>query len=108
MEIFWTILCAVGLPTAIVGSIVGLAFRRIEKRLDQEEAARKKREEARKEYELFQVKLLTAATALGKANAIALKNGKCNGETKAALAYLEQIKHERRDFLNEQGIDHLF
>ena len=104
----WTVLAAVGLPGAIVAAIVGMLVRRIEKKLDQEERERQKREEARKDYELFQVKMLTAATALGKANAIAIKNGKCNGETSAALEYLEEVKRDQRDFLISQGIDHLF
>lgn len=104
----WAIVAAVGLPGAVVSAVVGLLVRRIERRLDKEEEERQKREAARKEYELFQVKMLTAVAALGKANAIALKNGKCNGETSAALAYLEEVKHDRRDFLNEQGVDHLF
>lgn len=105
---FWAILAAVGLPGAIVAAVVGLFVRRFERRLDEEKEERQKREAARKEYELFQVKMLTAVAALGKANAIALKNGKCNGETSAALAYLEEVKHDRRDFLNAQGVDHLF
>lgn len=104
----WAILAAVGLPSAIVAAVVGLLVRRIEKRLDNEEKERQKREAARKDYELFQVKMLTAATALGKANAIAIKNGKCNGETSAALSYLEEVKHDHREFLLSQGIDHLF
>lgn len=108
MQMFWTILGATGLLSAAVGGIVGLFFHRIEKRMDKEEVARKEREEARRKYEMFQVKTLTAVTALSKANAIALKNGKCNGETKAALEYLETVKHEHREFLAEQGIDHLF
>lgn len=108
MAILWTILGATGLLSAVVGGIVGIFFRRMEKRLDREEAARKEREEARRKYEIFQVKTLTAVTALSKANAIALKNGKCNGETKAALEYLDKVKHEQREFLTEQGIDHLF
>ena len=104
----WTIVAAVGLPGAVVSAVVGLLIRRIEKRLDKEEKERQQREKARREYELFQVKMLTAATALGKANAIAIKNGKCNGETSAALAYLREVKHDQRDFLIAQGIDHLF
>ena len=108
METFWTILGATGLLGAVVGGVVGLFFRRIEKRMDREEKARKEREEARRKYEVFQVKTLTAVIALSKANAIALKNGKCNGETSAALTYLNTVKHEHREFLTEQGIDHLF
>lgn len=108
MEIIWTIIGATGLLSAVVGGIVGIFFRRIEKRMDKENEARQEREEARRKYEIFQVKTLTAVTALSKANAIALKNGKCNGETKAALEYLDKVKHEQREFLTEQGIDHLF
>ena len=108
MENVWTILGATGLLAAVVSSVVGLCFRRIEKRMDKEDKARQEREEARRKYEIFQVKTLTAVTALSKANAIALKNGKCNGETKAALEYLDKVKHEQREFLTEQGIDHLF
>lgn len=108
MGTVWTIIAAIGLPSAIVGAVVGLYIRRIEKRMDKAEEERRKREAARRQYEVFQVKTLTAVTALSKANAIALKNGKCNGETKAALEYLEEVKHDQRDFLTEQGIDHLF
>ena len=97
MAELWTILLAAGIPSAIFGFIL----RRIEKKMDKERAARRR-------YEAFLVKTQMATIALCKANAIALKNGKCNGETSAALRYLEQVKHEWRDFLNEQGIDHLF
>lgn len=101
MDTIWTILLAIGLPSAIVGGVVGFFFHRIEKKMDKEK-------EARRRYELFQVKTQAATISLCKANAIALKNGKCNGETSAALAYLDKVKHEQRDFLTEQGIDHLF
>ena len=108
MSTFWTILTATGFFSAVVGGIVGVFFHRIEKRMDKEERERAEREVARRKYEIFQVKTLTATTALCKANAVALKNGRCNGETSAALEYLEQVKHEQREFLTEQGIDHLF
>lgn len=101
METIWTMLLALGIPSAIIGGVVGIFFRRIEKKLDRER-------EARRKYELFQVKTQAATISLCKANAIALKTGKCNGETSAALEYLNKVKHEQREFLNEQGIDHLF
>lgn len=104
MEILWTTLLAIGLPSAIVG----FALRRIEKKMDRDREAREAQEKARRQHERFLVEMLTASAALGKANAIALKNGTCNGETSAALAYLERVKHEQRDFLTRQGIDHLF
>lgn len=104
----WQILMALGVPSAIIGGVIALGFRRLEKKQDKEREEQEKREQARREYEVFQVKTMTAVMALSKANAIALKNGKCNGETSAALAYLDEVKHEQRDFLSKQGIDHLF
>ena len=106
-DIVWAILTASGLLSAVISGLVGLAYHRIERRLDREAAERKKRDEDRKRYELFQIRALTATMALGKANAVALKNGKCNGETTAALEYLSRVKHDLRDFLDEQGVDHL-
>lgn len=104
----WEIIAALGVPSAIIGGVIALFFRRLEKKMDSERKEQEKKEDARREYEVFQVKTITAVMALSKANAIALKNGKCNGETSAALAYLDEVKHEQRDFLSKQGIDHLF
>lgn len=106
-DIVWAILTASGLLAAVVSGLVGMVYHRIERRLDREVAERKKHEEDRKRYELFQIRALTATMALGKANAVALKNGKCNGETTAALEYLSRVRNDLRDFLDEQGIDHL-
>lgn len=104
MDTFWSIIIAVGIPSAIVGFFC----HRIEKKMDADKKAREKLEASRRKYEVFQVQTLTAVIALSKANAVALKNGKCNGETQAALKYLDEIKHDQRDFLTEQGIEHLF
>lgn len=97
MEPFIQLLVAVGAPSALFA----LYLRRAEKRHD-------KQEQARRQYEQYQVKMLTATAGLCEANAIALQNGKCNGETHRALAHLKEVKHDQRDFLVEQGIDHLF
>jgi hypothetical protein len=43
-----------------------------------------------------------------EANAIALQNGKCNGETHAALKYMHEVKRKQQNFLINQGIDHIF
>lgn len=104
MEEIWTIIAAVGLPSAVVG----LLIRRLEKRLDKAEKAREEQEKARKDYERFQVRVLTAVTKLSEANAIALQNGKCNGETRKALEYLTEVRHEQRDFLIDHGLDNIF
>ena len=91
------VLTAAGIPSALFAYYL----RKIEKRRAEEEAARRK-------YELYQVQMLTATACLCEANAIALQNGKCNGETHRALGHLKEVKHDQRDFLVAQGIDHLF
>lgn len=97
MEIIGAIIAAAGIPSAIFGSFL----RSVEKRRAKEEAARR-------EFELYQIKMLTATAGLCEANAIALQNGHCNGETHRALEHLKEVKHEQRDFLVSQGIEHLF
>lgn len=97
MELFIELLAAASIPSALFASYI----RRVEKRRDKEE-------EARRQYERYSVKMLTATAAVCEANAIALQNGKCNGETHRALGHLQEVKHDQRDFLVAQGIEHLF
>ena len=97
----WVIITAIGLPTTVVATIVGIMFRRIEKRMDDEK-------KARRDFEHFQIRSLTATMGLCEANAIALQNGKCNGETHKALDYMQKVKREQREFLISQGIEHIF
>jgi hypothetical protein len=97
MDIFWTILLSLGIPSAIFG----IMLKRFEKRMD---ADRK----ARRDFEQFQVEGLCATMKVCEANAIALQNGKCNGETHAALKYMHEVKRKQQNFLINQGIDHIF
>lgn len=97
----WVILLAWGVPSAIAGTVVGIMFKRFERRMDEER-------KARRDFERFQVKGLCATMKVCEANAIALQNGRCNGETHAALEYMQEVKRDQRDFLMSQGIDHIF
>ena len=108
MEHLQIILLAAGIPSAVCGGLVGLLFWKLKRQIERNEAAQKKRDETRLKFELFQVKMTTACASLGKANALAIKRGKCNGETAAALAYLEEVKHDQRDFLVAHGIEHIY
>lgn len=108
MDILQVILLAAGIPSAVCGGLVGLLFWRLKRQIERNEAAQKERDETRLKFELFQVKMTTACASLGKSNALAIKNGKCNGETTAALAYLEEVKHDQRDFLVALGIEHIY
>lgn len=93
----WAFLLALGIPSAVFG----IMLKRFEKRMDAERRARR-------DFEQFQVKGLCATMKVCEANAIALQNGKCNGETHAALEYMRDVKRDQREFLINQGIDHIF
>lgn len=102
------IIAAAGIPSAIAVAVIGFCVRHFEKKMNDAEKARKKHEKDRKDFELFEVQTLLATVALCEANAIALQNGKCNGETHAALEYLQKVKHHQKDFLIAQGVENIF
>lgn len=111
---WWLILAALGLPSAITGLII----RRMEKRLDEREAQRKKEQEAleakaeerekkRENLELVLIQSTSAAIALGEATARAVQripDAHCNGDMHKALEYAAKIKREQKDFLTGLGI----
>ena len=92
----WTIILASGIPSALVA----LLIRRFEARMDAKEKAREKQE-------LLLVKGINASIALGEATAEAvarIPDAHCNGDMHAALDYAKKIKHEQKDFLQEQAV----
>ena len=96
----WTILLAAGIPSTIIGGIVGSMIKRMERRMDE-------KEQAREQQELYLVKGINASIALGEATAEAvarIPDAHCNGDMHAALDYAKKIKHEQKDFLQEQAV----
>lgn len=96
MDQLWILLAAFGVPSAVTGILI----RRLEKKLD-------KKEEARKKHEYLIIKSINATMALGEATAEAVQripDAHCNGEMNAALSYAKDVKHEQKDFLNEQAV----
>lgn len=108
------ILFAGCLPSAMIGFCFWLLEWRIKKRDKKKEeeekerrAAEKKREHLREQQELFLVKGVNAAIALGEATAKAVQripDAHCNGDMHAALDYAAKVKHDQKDFLIEQGV----
>ena len=102
-----SILIAAGIPSAIVG----LCFWILEKRIEKREQERREREVAREKSELYLIKSVGAAIALGEATARAVQripDAHCNGDMHAALEYATKVKHEQKDFLSEQAMKHLY
>ena len=102
-DIFST-LAYLGIPSAVTALCFGLLKARIDKR-DKE---RDKRDTAREKNEVLLIQSVGASIALGEACAIAMRDGKTNGETEAALEYAQKMKREQRNFLTEQGIRSLY
>lgn len=103
----WGILCAIGVPSGITGLLVW----RLEKRIDKSDKKRDEKEANRIEFELNQMRLSSAAIALGEATAKAvqrLPDAHCNGDMTKALDYAAQTKHASKDFLEKVGISTLF
>ena len=101
-------LTAIIIAMSIPSAITGFCFWCLEKRIDKRNKELDEKEAAREENEILMVKSIGAAIALGEAAALALKNGHTNGETEAALEYARNVKHEQKEFLQRQAIDHLY
>lgn len=99
-----TIMCV---PSAITG----FCFWCLKRSIDKMDKERERKECARERCEFLIIKNTRAAIALGEATARAVQripDAHCNGDMKKALAYAEQVKHEQKDFLAEQGIHNLY
>lgn len=98
-----SIIVVMSIPTAVTG----FCFWCIERKMEKREKVMASKEAAREKNEVFIIKSVGAAIALGEATATALKNGHSNGETEEALKYAREVKHEQNDFLTEQSIKNL-
>lgn len=95
-DIVIAIITAAGIPSLLVG----ILFRRLEKKMDE-------KEKAREEHEFLVVKSINASIALGEATAEAvarIPDAHCNGDMHAALDYARKVKHEQKEFLNRQAV----
>lgn len=108
------ILIAASVPSAITGFCFWLIERNIQIRSEKEKEERRarqdqvdERERIREKNDLCIINCLNASMALGEATARAVQripDAHCNGDMHAALDYVAKVKHEQKDFLNEQAI----
>lgn len=105
---------AAGVPSAITGLLVWLIKREINKRdaiNAEKEARQEKREENVEKLMLMIMNTSRATNVLAEATAKAVQripDAQCNGDMTAALALAEKYQKEEKDFLLEQGINHIF
>ena len=102
-----TLILAMSIPSAITG----FCFWLIEKKIDKQQKKMEKRETAKEQSELYLIKSVQAAIALGEATARAVQripDAHCNGDMHEALERAQKIQEEEKDFLLERGVDSIF
>mgnify|MGYP000755116820 FL=1 len=112
-----TIVVAASIPSAFTGFCFWLIEQNLKKRADNEKEEREERqkqlderEQIREKNELCIINSVNAAIALGEATARAVQripDAHCNGDIHAALDYAQKVKHEQKNFLNEQALKHI-
>lgn len=106
MDTVWAVLLAAGIPSAVVGILIGRMNKQIEKR----DKAREQLDAARFKNQIIQMELIAASLSLGEATAEAVQripDAHCNGDMHAALSYAKDVKAKYRDFEREQVAKHL-
>ena len=107
-----------GIFSMFISALVGFFFWLIQRNINQRDAEEQRRrtarqqeldqrEQVRYQHELYMLKSIDAAIALGEATARAVQripDAHCNGDMHAALNYAQRVKHDRKDFLNEQAL----
>ena len=96
-----------GIPTALTG----LLFWWLKRDMDRREKAREEREENTKQFMMLIAKNSRATCVLAEATARAVQRipeAKCNGDMTSALAEAARIQKEEKDFLMDQGVNHIF
>lgn len=111
------IVVAASIPSAFTGFCFWLIEQNLKKRADNEKEEREERqrqlderEQIREKNELCIINSVNAAIALGEATARAVQripDAHCNGDMHAALDYAQKVKHEQKNFLNEQALKHI-
>ena len=107
METITEYLLIMGMPTACTGLLVWFLKRHI----DQKEKKREEREKNTEQLMLLIMQTSRATNVLAEATAKAVQripDARCNGDMTAALKEATRIQQEEKDFLVEQGIQHIF
>ena len=66
-----------------------------------------KRGEEQIQAQMLMLKMVSSTMALSEATAIAIRDGKTNGETKAAMIEVEAAKKAYYEFLNREAFEHI-
>lgn len=100
-------LIAMGVPSALTGFLIWW----LKKYMDKLEARRDKREANLERFMKYTMANSRATNILAEATAKAVQripDAHCNGDMTSALEEAARIQKEEKEFLFEQGIEHIF
>lgn len=96
----------VSIVISICASIVsGMVLFFLQKFFKKRQESEEKREERQHKKDVLMMKSINAVGDLTLANAIAIRDGKTNGELKKALEEYDESSKELLDFLIENSVD---
>ena len=104
---FGAFIAAAGIPSAICGLLIWRYKRSVEKK----DTERENKEKRREELMLMMMTSTRENTNLCIAIAKAVQripDAKCNGDMTAALARAEAANKREKDFLIQNGVEHIF
>lgn len=105
-SIVWAVIAAAGIPSAIVGILIG----RLNYRIAKADKAAEEKEAARQAHEVMMIDLVMESLELSRATAEAVQripDAQCNGDMSAALANAKKTIDKYRAFEREQTIKNI-
>ena len=118
MRMFWTMVMAAGIPTAVTAFCFWMVENRISQRQKKDDEERKRRqayvdekEAKRDELQYLLIQSVNASIALSEATARAVEripDAHCNGDMRKALDYATDVKHKQKEFITREGIKNIF
>lgn len=99
------------LSAGVYAGICGFMFWLLKRYIDKKDARKEEREKKIERYMLITMQQGRATNVLAEATARAVQripDAKCNGDMTKALEDAARIQKEEKDFLMDQGIQHIF
>lgn len=106
-EMIWAFIAAAGIPSIVMGCLVGWLKRHIDKK----EARREEKEQDTETLMRMIMQETRATNVLATATAKAIQripDARCNGDMTEALKKAEEIQTKEKEFILDQGIKHIF
>lgn len=106
-EFVWLFIAAMGIPSAVMGLLIGWLKRHIDKK----EAHREEKEKNTETLMRMIMQETRATNVLATATAKAIQripDARCNGDMTEALRKAEEIQTKEKEFILDQGIKHIF